>query len=147
MHTKENQRPDGATHVLGQRLRECRLARGWSIRQLERRSGVSNSAISLIEQGARTQPRTETIRRLAEALGVSPAYLAGFHDDPTPQPAAADEPPAPPDRVSESPETLSTLLAGAPPEVIHWVTLFAKFALKEHLACRRIPLPRENRDE
>ncbi|PZN04870.1 MAG: hypothetical protein DIU76_08455, partial [Bacillota bacterium] len=54
---------------IGEKIRRLREARGWSLRQLEARSGVSNSAISLIERGKRI-PNSETLRRLAAALGV-----------------------------------------------------------------------------
>lgn len=54
-----------------------RKARGWSLRHLERISGVSNTAISHIETGKQTNPTTETIKRLADAFGVTPDYLLG----------------------------------------------------------------------
>ncbi|WPD17983.1 XRE family transcriptional regulator [Thermaerobacter composti] len=63
---------------IGEKIRRLREARGWSLRQLEARSGVSNSAISLIERGKRI-PNSETLRRLAAALGVTIREL--YEDD------------------------------------------------------------------
>lgn len=75
---------DPVVTILGERLRKAREERGWSIRKLEAKSGVSNSAINLIESGRRPNPRLSTVQRLAAALDVSVAYLSGQTDDPRP---------------------------------------------------------------
>lgn len=74
------------TMDFGERLRavrEGRLARvgpAISLRELARRSGVSNSTLSQWENG-RTWggriPPYDVVRRVAEALGVSPESLTG----------------------------------------------------------------------
>jgi transcriptional regulator with XRE-family HTH domain len=51
-------------------LREWRKRRGWSLRQLGERSGVSFVNISRIEAG-KLDPRLSTLERLARALGIS----------------------------------------------------------------------------
>lgn len=57
-----------------QRLRELRQQRVLTLRELEERSGVAYNTIWHLENGKRgAQPRT--IRKLAEALEVSPEEL------------------------------------------------------------------------
>ena len=55
--------------VDGARLREARLRRMLTLRELAARTGVGFDTISRIETG-RQRPRISTLRRLAEALGV-----------------------------------------------------------------------------
>lgn len=72
-------RPMGDTHrQIGQRLRLARGSR--TIRDIAERARVGCSAVTEIEQGSRV-PRADTLERLAEALGVPPAWLA-FGDEP-----------------------------------------------------------------
>ena len=61
-----------------QRLRVARTAAGLSLRQLSRRIGgmVTAQAISYYERGE-TTPSQDTLAAIAEAVGVSAAYLAG----------------------------------------------------------------------
>jgi transcriptional regulator with XRE-family HTH domain len=59
-----------------ERLRELREQRNLTLRELEHLSGVSKDAISEIERGLR-HPRTSTLRKLAEGLGVSVQVLQG----------------------------------------------------------------------
>jgi transcriptional regulator with XRE-family HTH domain len=60
---------------VGDRLRCLRHERGLPQVELDRRSGLSSSAIAKIELDA-LQPTLETVARLARALNVSPVYLA-----------------------------------------------------------------------
>jgi transcriptional regulator with XRE-family HTH domain len=48
---------------------------GLSIRSLAAKSGVDPANISRLERGEATEPRPESLTRLAEALGVDPADL------------------------------------------------------------------------
>ncbi len=48
--------------------RECK---GWTLRDLEKASGVSNPLISQIETGKVRDPGFTTVVRLVDALGVS----------------------------------------------------------------------------
>ena len=57
------------------RVRELREARGWSQRELARRAGVRQATLSAIENEQTTGIDFETLERLAEALGVDPAFL------------------------------------------------------------------------
>ena len=63
--------------MLGKRLRTVRVASGWSLRDLQARIGnhVSAQAISQYERGD-SVPSPGVLKVLAQALGVSVAYLA-----------------------------------------------------------------------
>jgi transcriptional regulator with XRE-family HTH domain len=56
------------------RLRKLRRQRVLSMRELERRSGVSYNTIWRLENGL-TGAHPRTIRKLADVLGVDPAEL------------------------------------------------------------------------
>lgn len=70
--------------ILSKNIKRERLSRNWTMRDLEKASGVSSAQISNFENGKR-QPRSDTLEKLASALGVSLNYLlAGKeHDDST----------------------------------------------------------------
>jgi transcriptional regulator with XRE-family HTH domain len=55
--------------VVGERLKEERLLRGWSQRDLAREAGTTAETISSIETGHH-EPRPSTLRKLAEGLGI-----------------------------------------------------------------------------
>lgn len=55
-------------------LRELREAKGWTLRELDRRSGISNATISRIESGL-SVPKPESLIALANALEVDPKIL------------------------------------------------------------------------
>ena len=55
--------------TVGERLKEERLLRGWSQRDLARESGTTAETISGIETGQH-EPRPSTLRKLAEGLGI-----------------------------------------------------------------------------
>lgn len=59
----------------GKHLKRLRESKGYSLRQLSYKSGVSFGQISKIEQGTRGTPKPETIEKLAKGLGVSYDYL------------------------------------------------------------------------
>ena len=58
-------------------LRELRVERLWTIRQLAERAAVSPRTIVQLEHG-RLLPRFGTMRRLAAALDVEPAVVDEF---------------------------------------------------------------------
>ena len=58
----------------GDRLREARRARGWTQDRLAAGSGVGIATVRRAENGY-FEPRQETARRLAAALGVRAAWL------------------------------------------------------------------------
>lgn len=61
----------------GTKIREIRLTRygptgrRWTQTTLAKRAGISKRAVQYIETGRRPQPYPETMKRLADALGVS----------------------------------------------------------------------------
>jgi transcriptional regulator with XRE-family HTH domain len=62
--------------AFGKRLAKIREDAGYTQSSLAREVGISQSAISQIEAGERN-PSYETIRQIAEAMKLSPAYLVG----------------------------------------------------------------------
>jgi transcriptional regulator with XRE-family HTH domain len=75
----------GATmSSLGDRLARMRGFRRMSQQDLAERTGLKVQNISRIETDQREHVRSDTLRRLAEALECSTDYLVGLTDDPTP---------------------------------------------------------------
>lgn len=56
---------------LGELIGIARECKGWTLRELEGRSGVSNALISQIENGKVKDPGFSTVVRLVDCLGVS----------------------------------------------------------------------------
>ena len=82
----------GCCH-LAERAKQARLARGFTLREVGRRSDSSAAAIRTTESG--TMPSLDTVETLAKALGVSPAWLAygeGPMEAPTRRRATQTEP-------------------------------------------------------
>ena len=61
--------------TIGERIKQCRLERGMTQKDLAERMGISPICISQYETGKRV-PKIETIDRIASAIGVDPAYLS-----------------------------------------------------------------------
>jgi transcriptional regulator with XRE-family HTH domain len=55
----------------GEALKRIREQRGLSQRQLAKAAGVHSTAVSRLENGARSNPQASTITHIARALGVS----------------------------------------------------------------------------
>lgn len=67
----------------GETIKRLREAKRYSIRKLAMLSDVSYGQISKIENAQRNLPKPETIKKLANGLGVSYEYLmrvAGYYD-------------------------------------------------------------------
>jgi transcriptional regulator with XRE-family HTH domain len=62
---------------LGDRVRAARRARHWTQADLAHEAGTSQGHICDVERGKRPRVATETVVKLATALGVSVAWLAG----------------------------------------------------------------------
>src|SRR3954467_12057000 len=76
--------PDVPAEVdVGERLRELRRFRRCTLRTVATRSGLSESFLSQVERG-RSSASIESLRRVAEALGISMADL--FEPDGVPGP-------------------------------------------------------------
>lgn len=68
--------------TLSDRLHLLRRDMKWDQSELAERSGVSRGYISEIERGVKQNVGVEVVFALAEALGVSVAYLLGVSDSP-----------------------------------------------------------------
>ena len=76
--------------TIGERVRRARDRRVWTQEDLSRASGVPVVTISRIENDRpENRPRQSTIRRLADALGVDPAWLLLGEDGERPEGKAA----------------------------------------------------------
>lgn len=64
MSSQSNQNP------LGDTLKQRRLGLHLSIREVARRSNINDANILRIERGDSAQPKPETLRALADALGI-----------------------------------------------------------------------------
>ena len=54
----------------GERLKQLRLARGWTQGQLAQKAGLSRTAISSTEQRKSTRPSADALLKLANAFGI-----------------------------------------------------------------------------
>lgn len=61
--------------TLPERLAWARGAAGLSARGLDRKAGLHGGHTQLIESGRRVDPSSETVKRLARALGISIDWL------------------------------------------------------------------------
>ncbi|NGN65118.1 cupin domain-containing protein [Streptomyces sp. A7024] len=76
-----------AVPPVGDRIRQVRLDRGWSLRRLAREIGVSASLVSQIENG-KSQPSVSTLYAITTALSVTVDHLFEVREDAV-APAAA----------------------------------------------------------
>ena len=70
-------------HV-GERIRERREAKGWSVYRLSKEASVSSGYLSDLENAVKGRPSAEVLARIATALGTTIDYLLGTTDDPSP---------------------------------------------------------------
>jgi len=75
----ESRATNGVPGGLGGRLRQIRIARGISVRELARRAGCSASLVSQVERGV-TAPSAGVVYTLANELGISLDFLFGTGD-------------------------------------------------------------------
>jgi transcriptional regulator with XRE-family HTH domain/predicted transcriptional regulator len=61
--------------VLGLKVRQFRQERTWNFEELSKRTGISVSYLNEIEKGKK-YPQPENLQKLAEALGITPEFLA-----------------------------------------------------------------------
>lgn len=62
-----------------ERLKDLRISRGLSQRELGKRLGMTNSAISMYERGER-EPDYDTLEMIADLFNVDIAFLLGKED-------------------------------------------------------------------
>ena len=71
----DGQTADGAEALnLGQRVRELRKARNWTLEQAAQQAGLARSTLSKIENG-QMSPTFDAVRKLADGLGISVPQL------------------------------------------------------------------------
>ena len=68
----------GAPLTFGQLLRRYRATVGLTQEELAERAGLSGRGIADLERGARAAPYPQTVRRLADALGLSQEERTAF---------------------------------------------------------------------
>lgn len=56
--------------MIGDRIKQERKARGWKIRDLEERSGISGGYLRLLETNQRPNPTSDTLTALAAAFEI-----------------------------------------------------------------------------
>jgi transcriptional regulator with XRE-family HTH domain len=64
----------------GERLKRLRESRVMERIELAEKSGVSYSTLWALEQAYRTSAKAQTVRKLAEALGVEPVSLVDAYE-------------------------------------------------------------------
>src|SRR5229473_2961002 len=69
------------TAAVARTLHALRADRGWSLDQLETRSGVSKGVLVALEQG-RSNPNLATLARLGDAFGVPVTLLVDVSTEP-----------------------------------------------------------------
>jgi transcriptional regulator with XRE-family HTH domain len=75
--------------LLGQKIQELREHAGFTLYQLEARSGIPRSRLLRLENGTTRQPTQATLTKLAQALDVDPEdfYDAVWQDATEPLPS------------------------------------------------------------
>ena len=83
-----------AEYTFARRLCIARAYAGKSQRAVAQLAGLSNVQLSKLERGVTRDVQGRTLRKLCEALGVSPQYLLGMTEvyDAPPAPAHAARP-------------------------------------------------------
>jgi len=66
------------TERIANRLAEARRERGWTQSELARQSGVGRAHITRIEGGHLPGVTADTVRKLAQALGITSDWLLGL---------------------------------------------------------------------
>lgn len=70
--------------MITERLKLSRTQSGLTIRELGRLAGIHHTMLGRYESGD-TRPSIDTLKRLAQSLGVSADYLLELSDDPAPR--------------------------------------------------------------
>jgi transcriptional regulator with XRE-family HTH domain len=77
--------------IVADRIEDSLARMGMTAADLSREAGVDESTISNILNGIRKNPRSDTVHKIAKALGTTTDYLYGHTDDWEP----SDAPPLP----------------------------------------------------
>lgn len=69
-------------NVVSDRIKKAIEKSGYSFVELEKRTGVSKSALQRYSQGVTTKVPVDVVNAIGGATGISPFYLIGWGDDP-----------------------------------------------------------------
>lgn len=75
--------------TIGDRIKEKRIAKGYSLRELAKVMGYHHSTIGKVENGLVDLPQSR-IEQFAQVLGTTPAYLMGWEETQKKNDALAD---------------------------------------------------------
>lgn len=67
--------------AIGERIKEARGKKGYSLEDVAKLVGTSRQTINRYETGIIKNIPTDVIERLSVALGVTPAYLMGWDEE------------------------------------------------------------------
>lgn len=70
----------GKVSVIGENIKKIRTHKGWTSADLAHRAGVGTATISQIESGRRATLQSDTLDKVATALGVTTDDLLGDTD-------------------------------------------------------------------
>ena len=73
-------------------MKEARTALGWSLREAEEKTGVSNAYLSQLESAKIKQPSPNMLHKLTEAYGLSYALIMEYAGYPVPAEAQPSGP-------------------------------------------------------
>ena len=79
--------PDPTLHAFGMHVRRIREAKGITLEELARRSGLSFRGVVYVEHGRRN-PTLTTVLNLARGLDTDPSHLLSVFDEEGDEPAA-----------------------------------------------------------
>lgn len=80
--------------TLGEKVRQTREKLGMNQKQLAEASGITQATISRIESGQVKELKSEALKRLAKALGITVDYLVSKTDKLTPNDIVRSDPTA-----------------------------------------------------
>jgi transcriptional regulator with XRE-family HTH domain len=66
---------------VGELIQVARECKGWSIREMEKRTGISNALISQIETGHIKSPSWRNVVKIAKALNLKLERLAACEEE------------------------------------------------------------------
>lgn len=87
----ERAKGEAGAQSLAEMCAAGRAHKGWTLRQAEAETGVSNALISQIETGKQDNPTLRVLSALTRAYGLNPSSVLGLIAHPTPPPAGQPE--------------------------------------------------------
>lgn len=66
---------------IGELIQVARECKGWSLRELEKRTGISNALLSQVETGHIKNPSWKNVIKIAKALNLKLERLAACEEE------------------------------------------------------------------